>query len=254
MSTPNSQVANTNNQNTASNPPSPPANPPSNPPSNPPANPPTNPPVKIATQNTPVTQNSQKPDLTNNPPKQPFFLPLATSNSDNKGTTSPPSSTTTTQGNTPAQPPLNPTSNSQTSTSNNPPNNPTNNPTNNPSNISPPTSNPPAQQNLIQPSSNQPVLSETQQTPIIPPNAPILSEKPKGDVIVQTPSQAIQNKDPSKTVEYFVSYALTQTVMDDKTTSVYKTQTFAAIRPINQKADGFQLQPSLLLLLLLFLK
>ena len=65
-----------------------------------------------------------------------------------------------------------------------------------------------------------------------PTHLPLLTEKPSGTNIEIKPANQITAKDPTKTVEYFISYALTQTMKNGTTTSEMATQTFAAIRPI----------------------
>ena len=90
--------------------------------------------------------------------------------------------------------------------------------------------------------------------PIIPNIVPLLVESPKGNDVVIKPASQVTVNDPTRTIEYFVSYGLTQTVLDDKTTSVYKTQTYAAIRPIATTASSAEFRfPFLLVFLLLFI-
>eukprot|EP00835_Amoeboradix_gromovi_P002467 NODE_140_length_17926_cov_0.139620.p13 type:complete len:146 gc:universal NODE_140_length_17926_cov_0.139620:11442-11879(+) len=102
---------------------------------------------------------------------------------------------------------------------------------------------------------NQNVTPPNQQNVGVSNNLPILTESPKGSGLEVKPINQV-TLDPSKTVDYFVSYALTQTVIDDKTTMVYKSQTFAAIRPLTPKSESIYMLPNLfasfLLLLLIF--
>ena len=102
---------------------------------------------------------------------------------------------------------------------------------------------------------NTPDVQQQNNAPSVPNDAPVLTESPKGQNVEIKPASQVTINDPTKTVEFFVSYGLTQTVLNDKTTSVYKTQTFAAIRPIAVASSADALfSISILFLLVLFIK
>ena len=86
---------------------------------------------------------------------------------------------------------------------------------------------------------------------LIPKNLPVLTteNRTKEEDVEYKPADQV-TQDPSKTVEYFISYALTNTVVDDKTTQVLKTQTFAAIRPISVQSSTDSLSMSFSVLML----
>ena len=215
---------------------------------------------------TTLATNNVKPpaiDLTKNPPNQAQFLPVA-SNSGNTNvvttTSNPPSGSSS---NLPVQPPLAvlPASTGITTTTTiaDPPK--TDSPetlpgTNSPVVVSNPVAgNAPETAPAVQ-QNNAPAVQQNNVpvVPVVPVNAPLLSESPKGQNVEIKPASQVTVVDPTKTIEYFVSYGLTQTVLDDKTTSVYKTQTYAAIRPIAPTVSTAEFRfPFSLLLLLIFI-
>eukprot|EP00835_Amoeboradix_gromovi_P005818 NODE_591_length_6340_cov_0.231533.p3 type:complete len:210 gc:universal NODE_591_length_6340_cov_0.231533:893-1522(+) len=153
------------------------------------------------------------------PGKATYFLPVASSN--DKTTVS----TTST-----SQPPL-PNPNTDNGTPSN--TNPGMQTSSNPAPGSPADNN--GIPSKLASSDPGPLVQDKQNIPI---NLPVLTEKPPGDNVVVKPADQVDVKDPTKSVEYFVSYALTQTVLTDgKTTNIYQTQTFASVRPIAPKAS-----------------
>eukprot|EP00834_Sanchytrium_tribonematis_P002022 NODE_55_length_29507_cov_0.809712.p25 type:complete len:122 gc:universal NODE_55_length_29507_cov_0.809712:19506-19141(-) len=114
-------------------------------------------------------------------------------------------------------------------------------------------------------------ISTTPPTPTTPPNnpQPPISNPPKSSstptsstpLPTQAPpnAQTIQKIDQvtslsaSQTVDFFVTYATTQTVIDGKSTEILATQTFAAIRPRFAPSSA-GLNPSMLFLVMLLLK
>eukprot|EP00835_Amoeboradix_gromovi_P002466 NODE_140_length_17926_cov_0.139620.p12 type:complete len:172 gc:universal NODE_140_length_17926_cov_0.139620:10568-11083(+) len=157
------------------------------------------------------------------PPKAlPSFLPLPASNSEN-------TVTTTTAANKDSEP----------NTSN----------TGNPNQQS----NSPANKNNAQLATTPVLGSSPGVSPELKNNLPLVTNPSRpSDAVVKFADQ-VQNNDPSKTVEYFLSVVAEQTVVDNKTMDVYKTKTFAQIRPIYgvSASEGF-LKMELILLLLLF--
>ena len=109
--------------------------------------------------------------------------------------------------------------------------------------------------NTIKQDVSQPPLIESTSlnNQSIPDKLPIVTERTPIDSNVEIKPANEVTEEPSKTVEYFLTYALTETVIDDKTTQVLKTQTFAAIRPISTKSVSTGLEPITLLLILCLL-
>ena len=70
-------------------------------------------------------------------------------------------------------------------------------------------------------------------------------------VVIKKADEVVANT--NETVEYFLTYATSETVIDGKTTNVLKTQTFAAIRPRFRASGSESLSTLLLLLVLLHL-
>ena len=96
----------------------------------------------------------------------------------------------------------------------------------------------------------------TPQTPLSPPTQPTNNSTTpttptQNTTTVIIPADQVNNTDASKTVEFFVTYASTQTVIDGKTTNILKTQTFASIRPITKASDATVMMPNMLLILLI---
>eukprot|EP00834_Sanchytrium_tribonematis_P008308 NODE_934_length_3016_cov_1.575591.p4 type:complete len:137 gc:universal NODE_934_length_3016_cov_1.575591:1419-1009(-) len=77
-------------------------------------------------------------------------------------------------------------------------------------------------------------------------NSPILSPTPttapqieaKNFESVYGPVKEVTNLDPSKTIEYSLSVVLSKSVDGSSTFDVYKTETFAIIRPIYHESSA----------------